>query len=132
LQYISTALTKNLEFNSQESEAHTCNPSYSGGRDQEDPSSKPAQAKKFMKSYLEKPFTKIGLKERLKVKTLSSRPSTTKKRKKEKKMEEEEEDGGRKKKRGEGGGGEGLGGGGGGGGEEEERSSSSRSSSSSS
>jgi hypothetical protein len=33
--------------------AHTCNPSYSGSRDQDDCSSKPAQAK-FAKPYLEK------------------------------------------------------------------------------
>jgi hypothetical protein len=41
--------------------AHACNPSYSGGRDQEDPSSKSAWTKKFARPYLEKPFTKIGL-----------------------------------------------------------------------
>jgi hypothetical protein len=46
---------------------HACNPSYSGGRDQEDHSSKPAQAK-------------IGLVEWLKVKALSSNPSTAKKK----------------------------------------------------
>jgi hypothetical protein len=34
------------------------------------------------KPYLEKPFTKIGLVEWLKVKVLSSSPSTTKKKKK--------------------------------------------------
>jgi hypothetical protein len=33
--------------------AHTCNPSYSGGRDQEDRGLKPAQAQ-FMRPYLEK------------------------------------------------------------------------------
>jgi hypothetical protein len=48
--------------------AHACNPSYSRGRDQEDRSSKPAQANKFMRPYLEKPFTKIGLMEWLKMK----------------------------------------------------------------
>jgi hypothetical protein len=32
--------------------AHTCNPSYSGGRDQEDHSSKPVQAKRFVRLYL--------------------------------------------------------------------------------
>jgi hypothetical protein len=47
---------------------HACNPSYSGGRDQEDPSSKP--------------YTKIGLVEWLKVKALSSSLSTAKKKKK--------------------------------------------------
>jgi hypothetical protein len=40
-----------------------------------------------MRPYLEKPFTKIGLVEWLKVKGLSSSSSTTKKKKKE---EEEE------------------------------------------
>jgi hypothetical protein len=47
--------------------AHTCNPSYSEGRDQEDRSSKPAQANSSTRPYLEKSFTKIGL-----VKALSS------------------------------------------------------------
>jgi hypothetical protein len=56
---------------------HACNPSYSGGRDQEDQSSKPARANSFQD--LEKFFTKIGLVEWLKVKALSSSPSTTKK-----------------------------------------------------
>jgi hypothetical protein len=41
--------------------AHTCNLSFSGGRDQEDHGSKPAQANSSMKPYLEKPFTKKGL-----------------------------------------------------------------------
>jgi hypothetical protein len=40
--------------------AHACNPSYSGGRDQEVCSSKPAQANNSAKPYLEKPFTKKG------------------------------------------------------------------------
>jgi hypothetical protein len=53
--------------------AHACNPSYSGSRDQEDCGLKPAQAN----TYLKKPFTKIGLVEWLKVKALSSSPSTT-------------------------------------------------------
>jgi hypothetical protein len=35
-----------------------CNPSYSGGRDQEDHSSKPAQASSSARPYLEKPFKK--------------------------------------------------------------------------
>jgi hypothetical protein len=34
------------EFQSQALVAHACNPSYSGGKDQEDRSSKPAWAKK--------------------------------------------------------------------------------------
>jgi hypothetical protein len=42
-------------------EGHTCNPSYSGGRDQEDRGSKPAQANSSARPYLEKPFRKIGL-----------------------------------------------------------------------
>jgi hypothetical protein len=35
--------------------AHTCNPSYSGGRDQEDPGSKSVLGKKFSSLYLKKP-----------------------------------------------------------------------------
>jgi hypothetical protein len=61
--------------------AHACNPSYSGGRDQEDYGSKPAQANSSVRPYLEKSFTKVGLVEWLKVKALSSSPSTTKKKK---------------------------------------------------
>jgi hypothetical protein len=56
--------------------AHACNPSYSGGKDQEVHSSKPALANSS--PYLEKPFTKIGLMEWLKVKALNSSPSTAK------------------------------------------------------
>jgi hypothetical protein len=59
--------------------ATTCNPRYAGGRDQEDGSWKLAQENSFKRPYLEKPFTKIGLVEQLKVKALSSSPSTTKK-----------------------------------------------------
>jgi hypothetical protein len=62
--------------------AHTCNPSYSGGRDQKDRGSKPAWANSSVRPYLEKPFTKIGLGEWLKVKAVSSSPSTEKKKKK--------------------------------------------------
>jgi hypothetical protein len=58
--------------------AHTYNPSYSGGRDQEDGGSKPAQGKQFKTLSQKIPVTKIGLIERLKVKTLSSNPSTKK------------------------------------------------------
>jgi hypothetical protein len=61
---------------------HACNPSYSRGRDQEDHGSKPALGKKFTKPYLKRPFSKIGLVEWLKVKALSSSPSTAKKKKK--------------------------------------------------
>jgi hypothetical protein len=61
--------------------AHAYNPSYSGGRDQEDHGSKPAWANSSARSYFEKPFTKIGLVEWLKVKALRS-SSTAKKKKK--------------------------------------------------
>jgi hypothetical protein len=56
--------------------SHACNPSYSGDIDQKDPGSKPTQANSSARPYLEKPFTKIGLVEWLKVKALSSNPST--------------------------------------------------------
>jgi hypothetical protein len=59
--------------------AHACNPSYSEGTDQEDRGSQPAWADSSARPYLEKPFTKIGLVEWLKVKALSSSPSTEKK-----------------------------------------------------
>jgi hypothetical protein len=39
---------------------HTYNPSYSGGRDQEDHCSKPAWANSLQDSVLTKPFTKKG------------------------------------------------------------------------
>jgi hypothetical protein len=61
-------------------------PSYSGGKDQEDHSSKPAQANSYARPYVEKLFTKIGLVEWLKVKALSSIPSTAKKKKRKKEM----------------------------------------------
>jgi hypothetical protein len=38
--------------------ARACNPSYSGGRGQENGGLKPAQENSFMRPYLEKPFTK--------------------------------------------------------------------------
>jgi hypothetical protein len=57
--------------------AHAYNPSYSAGRDQEDYGSKPAWANSSVRLYLEKPFTKIGLMEWLKVKAPGSSPSTT-------------------------------------------------------
>jgi hypothetical protein len=60
--------------------AHTCNPSYSGGRDQEDCALKPVWANSSARPYFEKPFTKIRLVEWLKVKALSLSPSTTKKK----------------------------------------------------
>jgi hypothetical protein len=49
--------------------AHACNPSYSGGRDQEDLSSKSAQAKSSARPYLDKSLTKTGVREWLKAKT---------------------------------------------------------------
>jgi hypothetical protein len=62
--------------------AHACNPSYSGGRDQEDHSSKSAQANSSQDPILKTLITKKGLVEWLQVKALSSSPSTTKKKKK--------------------------------------------------
>jgi hypothetical protein len=62
--------------------AHTCNLIYSGGRDQEDHSLKPAWASSSQDPILEKPITKIGLLEWLKMKVLSSSPSTTERKKK--------------------------------------------------
>jgi hypothetical protein len=47
--------------------AHTCNHSYSGGRDQEDGNLKPDRANSSTRPYLEKPITKKGLVEWLKV-----------------------------------------------------------------
>jgi hypothetical protein len=40
--------------------AHACNPSYSGGRDQEDHGLKPARANSFRDPILRKPITKKG------------------------------------------------------------------------
>jgi hypothetical protein len=57
-----------------------CNPCYSGGRDQEDRSLKPAWANSSRDPILKKLFTKIGLVGWLKVKALSSSPSTAKKK----------------------------------------------------
>jgi hypothetical protein len=57
--------------------AYACNPSYSGGRDQEDHGLKPIWANSSH-DHLEKPFTKIGLVEWIKVKALSSSSSTAK------------------------------------------------------
>jgi hypothetical protein len=52
---------KQLELISWVSGAHTCNPSYSGGRDQEDHSLKPAQENSVQKKpILKKPITKKG------------------------------------------------------------------------
>jgi hypothetical protein len=63
--------------------ARSCNPGYSGSRDQEDHGSKPAWANSFVRPYLKKTFTKIELVEWLKVKALSSSPSTYKKKEEE-------------------------------------------------
>jgi hypothetical protein len=41
--------------------AHVCNPSYSGGTDQENQGSKPALSKQFGRPYLEKIQHKKGL-----------------------------------------------------------------------
>jgi hypothetical protein len=59
--------------------AHTCNPTYSGGRDQEDCGSKPAGANSLSDPILKKnpPQEKDGMVEWLKVEALSSNPSTT-------------------------------------------------------
>jgi hypothetical protein len=62
--------------------AHGHNPSYSGGRDQKDHGSKPAEANSLRGPISKKPNTKIGLVEWLKVKALSSSPSNTHKKKK--------------------------------------------------
>jgi hypothetical protein len=61
--------------------AHTCNPSYSGGRDQEDRSSKPAQENGSTRPYVENTHHKNRTVGVAKVKALSSNPSTTKKKK---------------------------------------------------
>jgi hypothetical protein len=62
--------------------AHTYNPYYSEGRDQEDCSSKAAPEKQFIRLYLKKKKKKKnqkkGLVEWLKVYFQSSNPSTTK------------------------------------------------------
>jgi hypothetical protein len=58
---------------------HTCNLHYSGGGDQKDCGSKPAQANISVRPYLEKHFTKIGLVEWLKVKALEFKLFTSKK-----------------------------------------------------
>jgi hypothetical protein len=65
--------------------AHTCNPSYSGGGDQKDHSSKLVRANSLQDPIWKKPITK-GLLERLKVQALISNPSTKKKKKKKKQI----------------------------------------------
>jgi hypothetical protein len=63
--------------------AHTCNPSYSGGRDQEDRSLKPAwgNSSRNSTSKKKKKNHKRGLVEWLKVQALRLNPSTAKKKK---------------------------------------------------
>jgi hypothetical protein len=41
--------------------AHTCNPNYSGGKDQEDRGSKPEQANSSQEPLWKKPIIKKGL-----------------------------------------------------------------------
>jgi hypothetical protein len=61
--------------------AHAYNPSYSGGRDQEDHGLKPAWANSSQDPILKKKkIRKKGLVEWLKVKALSSNPITAKKK----------------------------------------------------
>jgi hypothetical protein len=60
--------------------AHTCSPSYSGGRDQEDLGLKPARANSSQDAISKNPPQKTGLVEWLKVKALSSNSRTEKKR----------------------------------------------------
>jgi hypothetical protein len=73
--------------------AHTCNLSYSGGRDQEDHSSKPATGKQFLRPYLKNTQHKTGLADASssslpsKREALSSNRSTTKKIKRERENE---------------------------------------------
>jgi hypothetical protein len=69
--------------------AHTCNPSYPGGRDQEKLQFEASLGKEFERHYLEKSHHKKGLVEWLKVQALSSRTSTTKKKKRERERETE-------------------------------------------
>jgi hypothetical protein len=64
---------------------HACNPNYSGGRNQEDCSSKPVWANSSQDPISKRPITKKRLVEWLKVEALSSSPSTAKKKKKRKK-----------------------------------------------
>jgi hypothetical protein len=74
---ITIRFIKNLK--SQALVAHTCNPSYSGGNDQEHCSLKLTWANSSARPYLEKQtLHKKGLVEWLKVKALGSNPSTTK------------------------------------------------------
>jgi hypothetical protein len=73
-------LTRSGKIMSRAPVAHACNPSYWGGRDQEDSSSKPAR-QIVRETLSQKTLYKIGLVEWLKVKALSSSPNTTIKKK---------------------------------------------------
>jgi hypothetical protein len=64
---------------------HFCNPSYSGGRDQEDRSSKPAWANNSTRPYLEKCLHKKGLVKWLKGEGPEFKSQYQKKKKKKKK-----------------------------------------------
>jgi hypothetical protein len=59
---------------------HACNPSYSGGRDQEDHGLKPALANSLQDPILKKNPLQKGLVEWLSVWALSSNASTAKKK----------------------------------------------------
>jgi hypothetical protein len=59
--------------------AHTCNPSYSGSKDQEDQGSKPAWANSSARPYLEKPHYKNRTGGVVQGVALSLNPSTKKK-----------------------------------------------------
>jgi O-acetyl-ADP-ribose deacetylase (regulator of RNase III) len=61
---------------------HTCNPSYSGGRDQEDRGSKPTQENSSQDPLSKKTLHKIRLVAWIKVKAVSSRPVPHQKKKK--------------------------------------------------
>jgi hypothetical protein len=54
--------------------AHACNPNYSGGRDQEDLGSKPAQANSSRDPILKNPITNKGLVGGSSVECLPSKP----------------------------------------------------------
>jgi hypothetical protein len=58
--------------------AHACNPSYSGGRDQEDQGLKPAWASSSRDPISKTPITKNWVVEWVTVNALSSSPSTEK------------------------------------------------------
>jgi hypothetical protein len=73
--------------------AHTCNPSYSGGRDQEDQGLKPARANTSQDCMWKKPFTKKGWWSGSRLNP-EFKPSITKKKKKRKRKSGTAEHGG--------------------------------------